>query len=75
MGGAPGQSPDTNKSKAEPRKLALQQLPNTERVSGEIDQRVEAVAAGTETTPAQPLPPPAEPRKSRVVRITESDRS
>ena len=76
MGGAPGQSPDTGKSKPEPRKLALQQLPNTERVSGEIDQRVEAVAAGTETTTTpQPPPPPAEPRKSRVVRITESDGS
>lgn len=75
MGGAPGQSPEANKSKPEPRKVALQQLPNTERVSGEIDQRVEAVAAGTETTTPQPPPPPAEPRKSRVVRITESDRS
>jgi hypothetical protein len=75
MGGAPGQSPDANKSKAEPRKVALQQLPNTERVSGEMDQRVEAVAAGTETTAPQPPPPPAEPRKSRVVRITESDTS
>jgi len=75
MGGPAGQSPDTGKSKPEPRKVALRQLPNTERVSGEIEQRVEAVAAGTETTTPPPPPPPAEPRKSRVIRITtpESD--
>ena len=76
MAGPGGQSPDSGKSKPEPRKLALQQLPNTERVSGEIEQRVEVVAAGTETTSTPPPPPaPAEPRRSRVVRVTESDGS
>lgn len=69
MGGLGGQ-PASGSAKADPRKLALTQRPNTERVSGEIDERVEAVAARTRPPP---VTPPDEPRKSRVFRITESE--
>lgn len=63
-GGAPG---GQDKDKKQETRIALVDLPNSEPVSGEVQQRVEAVAAGTERVP------PPEPRRSNVFRITEPE--
>lgn len=65
-GGAPGGA-GGDKDKKQETRIALRDLPNSEPVSGEVQQRVEAVAAGTERVP------PPEPRRSNVFRITESE--
>jgi hypothetical protein len=65
-GGAPGGA-GQDKDKKQETRIALRDLPNSEPVSGEIQQRVEAVAAGTDRVP------PPEPRRSNVFRITEPE--
>jgi len=65
-GGAPGGA-GQDKDKKQETRIALRDLPNSEPVSGEVQQRVEAVAAGTERVP------PPEPRRSNVFRITEHE--
>jgi hypothetical protein len=66
MGGAPGGA-GQDKDKKQETRIALPERPNSEPVSGEVQQRVEAVAAGTERVP------PPEPRRSNVFRITERE--
>ena len=66
MGGAPGGG-GQDKDKKQETRIALHERPNSEPVSGEVQQRVEAVAAGTERVP------PPEPRRSNVFRITEPE--
>jgi hypothetical protein len=66
MGGAPGGAGQDKDEKQETR-IALRDLPNSEPVSGEVAQRVEAVAAGTERVA------PPDPRRSNVFRITEPE--
>lgn len=69
MGGGAGGAGQDKDPKRETR-IALPDRPNSEPVSGEIQERVEAVAAGTER-----VPPPPQPSGPKTYRITtpESD--
>lgn len=69
MSGAPGGA-GGDKDNKQPTKVGMRDLPNTEPVSGEIDERDVAVAGGgTERVPAPPAT--TEQRRTQVFRITE----
>lgn len=69
MGGGMGQNPgDKGKSGAQPKKVALSALANSEAVTGRNEAPGEVAAAGTETQEPQ-VPPP--PRKSKIVRVVD----
>lgn len=73
MGGAPGGGgAGGDKDKKQPTKVKPRDLPNTEPVSGEIEERDVQVAGGG--TDRVPVPAPAERRRSETYRITEPER-
>ncbi|WP_016890093.1 hypothetical protein [Mycobacteroides abscessus] len=68
MGGGMGQNPgDKGKSGAQPKKVALSALANSEAITGRTEAPGEVAAAGTEPQEQQ-IPPP---RKSKVVRVVD----
>lgn len=73
MGGAPGGGGQGGgKDKKQATKVQARDLPNTEPVSGEIEERDVQVAGGG--IDRVPVPAPAERRRSETFRITEPER-
>ncbi|TXI56294.1 hypothetical protein [Mycolicibacterium mageritense] len=71
MGGAPGAGgAGGDKDKKQQTKVGLRDLPNTEPVSGEIEERDVQVAGGS----SERVPVPQERRRTEVYRITEPER-